>query len=191
MLINILSLLVFLMLVALAAGRGLMLRRRGINAFVFGVTDKSDFLLMPVVAFFFYSILAAVIGLPMPGVLKQLLFQSAAAGWTGIAVCCGSLIWFALTLRSFGTSFRIGIDEATQDKLVTSGMFGISRNPIYIAFLAFLAGMILIYPNLAACAAFILFAAAIHRQVIREEKFLRSHYSQEYEDYCRRVRRYL
>jgi len=191
MTIKILSLFAFLILVALAAGRGIMLRRIGINAFVFGVTDKSDFLLIPVVAFFVYSILAAVIGLPMPSIMKRLLFESAAAGWVGIVVCGGSLIWLALTLRAFSTSFRIGIDETTQDKLVTSGTFSISRNPIYVAFLAFLTGMILIYPNIAACIAFFLFTAAIHRQIRREETFLHGHYGQKYRDYCRRVRRYL
>ena len=189
--INYLSLIAFLLLVTLAAGRGAMLRRRGINAFVFGVTDKSDFLLMPVVAFFFYSILASVLGLPLPDVLRKTFFANAVTGWIGIIICYGSLIWLAFALKSFGKSFRIGIDEATQDKLVTSGMFSISRNPVYVAFISFLIGMILIYPNLAACIAFVLFAAAIHRQILREEKFLRGHYGEEYEDYCNRVRRYL
>ena len=189
--INYLSLIAFLILVSLASGRGIMLRRRGINAFVFGVTDKSDFLLMPVVAFFFYSILASVLGLPLPNILKRFLFDNVAIEWAGIIVCFGSLIWFALTLKSFGTSFRIGIDEAAPDKLITSGMFGISRNPIYVAFFMFLIGILLIYPNFAACIAFVLFTAAIHRQVLREEKFLQSHYKDEYENYCHRVRRYI
>ncbi|MDR0305399.1 MAG: hypothetical protein LBI42_01030 [Chitinispirillales bacterium] len=35
------------------------------------------------------------------------------------------------------------------------------------------------------------FVTVIHRQVLREEKFLRKHYGEEYENYCRRVRRYL
>jgi protein-S-isoprenylcysteine O-methyltransferase Ste14 len=30
-----------------------------------------------------------------------------------------------------------------------------------------------------------------HRQVLREEDYLRSHYGAAYEDYCHRVRRYL
>ena len=189
--INYISLTAFLILVSLAAGHGFMLRRRGINAFVFGVTDKSDFLLMPVVAFFFYSILAAAFGLPMPDVLSRPLYGVIAVRWAGIVLCYASLICFSLTLKSFGKSFRIGIDENTPDKLVTSGMFALSRNPIYVAFLAFLIGMVLIYPNLAACIAFVLLAAAIHRQVLREEQFLRGHYGEKYEDYCLSVRRYL
>jgi protein-S-isoprenylcysteine O-methyltransferase Ste14 len=38
-----------------------------------------------------------------------------------------------------------------------------------------------------------LFAALwlFHRQVLREEKFLREHYGEQYLDYCARVRSYL
>ena len=38
--------------------------------------------------------------------------------------------------------------------------------------------------------AVIIFALAIHRQVLREEVFLLHHYGAEYEEYCERVRRY-
>ena len=186
-----LSVLAFLLLVVLAAGRGFMLRKRGINAFVFGVTDKSDFLLMPVVVFFVYVILACAFGLPMPGALKRPLFESRLVNWIGIALCGASLVWFAVTLKSFGASFRIGIDKAAPDRLVTNGVFAISRNPIYLAFISFITGMFLVYPNFSIILVLILFAVVIHRQVLREEKFLRGHYGQEYEEYCRRVRRYL
>jgi len=189
--IHYLSLLAFVLLVALAAGRGWMLRRRGINAFLFGATDKSDFLLMPAVALFLYSILASAFGLPLPAVLKTPFFIERAVSWLGLAVCAISLVWFALTLRSFGTSFRVGIDEHSADKLVTNGMFALSRNPIYVGFLAFFIGMLLIYPNVVMCVVFALLLAAIYRQILREEKFLRQHYGAEYVEYCRRVRRYL
>jgi protein-S-isoprenylcysteine O-methyltransferase Ste14 len=33
---------------------------------------------------------------------------------------------------SFGTSFRVGIDVEHPDKLVTTGIFAVSRNPIYV-----------------------------------------------------------
>lgn len=191
MMIQFLSLIVLILLVALAAGRVRMLRRRGVNAFVFGATDKSDFLLMPMILFFFYTVLSCVFGLPLHDVLKRPFWQNAAMQWVGLFLCAASLVWFALTLRSFGVSFRIGIDEKTPDRLVTSGMFALSRNPIYVAFLSFILGMLLVYPNLATLLVLVLFAAVIHRQVLREEKFLKSYYGKEYEEYCRRVRRYL
>jgi protein-S-isoprenylcysteine O-methyltransferase Ste14 len=31
----------------------------------------------------------------------------------------------------------------------------------------------------------------VHRQVLREEDYLKAHYGREYLDYCNRVRRYL
>jgi len=37
----------------------------------------------------------------------------------------------------------------------------------------------------------ILFALAIHRQILREEKFLLAHYGEEYKNYRKKVRRYI
>jgi len=189
--LNYLSVPALILLVALAAGRGFILRKRGINAFVFGVSDKSDFLLMPVVALFFYTVLACAFGLPFPAMLKTPFFENVIVGWLGMALCVASLIWFAVTLKAFGDSFRIGIDETAPDKLVTGGVFAVSRNPIYLAFISFILGMLFVYPNITILLVFILFALVIHRQILREEKFLRGHYGEEYEAYCRRVNRYL
>jgi protein-S-isoprenylcysteine O-methyltransferase Ste14 len=172
------------------AGRGLILRRSGKNPFVFGKTDKSDFVLVPAVAFFAYAILASVLSLPFPRVLLTNFFTNHVLAIIGLIICFGSLVWFALTLKAFGQSFRVGIDESTKDKLIVSGTFAISRNPLYLAVLAFIAGMILIHPNLIACIALVFFFAMTHRQIIREERFLKSHYGAEYEEYCRKVRRY-
>jgi len=189
--INNLSLIAFIILISFVAGRGVMLRRRGKDPFVFGVTHKSDFLLVPAVAFFFYAILASVFALPFPKVLLTSFFPNQAIGWIGIIICFASIVWFAFTLKTFGDSFRIGIDEKTKDKLITTGTFKISRNPIYVAVLAFIFGMILIHTNLIACIALAFFAVMTYRQILREEKFLKIHYGQEYEEYCKKVRRYV
>lgn len=189
--INNLSLIALIILVSLAAGRGIMLRRRGKTPFVFGATDKSDFLLVPFVAFFIYAILASVFPLPFPEILQTSFFSNQITGWIGITICFGSLVWLAFTLKTFGDSFRIGIDESTEDKLITSGTFAFSRNPIYVAFLFFIVGMVLSHLNLVACAALVFFPFMIHRQILREEKFLISHYGSEYKEYCLKVRRYL
>jgi len=188
---NYLSLIALILLISLVVGRGVMLRRRGTNPFVFGATDKSDFLLVPAVAFFFYAILASVFSLPFPKVLLTSFFPNQALGWIGIIICFASIVWFAFTLKAFGTSFRVGIDEKTEDKLITTGTFRVSRNPIYVAILAFILGMILIHTNLTACIALAFFSVMTYRQILREEKFLKIHYGQEYEEYCRKVRRYV
>jgi len=188
---NKLSVCAFALLVITVLIRATMLRRRGIRAFLFGVTDKGDFLLIPIVLALIYSILSKVLGLPMWEPLVRPFWESTLPGWFGLALCGLALVGFALTLASFGDSFRVGIDAQQPGKLVTTGMFAISRNPIYVCFLLFFLGQFLVHRNIVIAAALLLFALTIHRQVLREEKFLRAHYGAEYEAYCRKVRRYL
>jgi protein-S-isoprenylcysteine O-methyltransferase Ste14 len=171
--------------------RAAMLRKRGIRVMLFGKTDKSDFLLMPLILAIVYTVLANSFGLPMWSPLIHPFWNNTMPGWIGLTLCAISVIGFALTLASFGDSFRVGIDESKPDKLITSGMFKISRNPIYVCFLMFFAGLFLIHYNIVIAVAIVLFALAIHRQVKREEKFLASHYGDEYEEYRKKVRRYL
>jgi protein-S-isoprenylcysteine O-methyltransferase Ste14 len=94
-------------------------------------------------------------------------------------------------LISFGKSFRVGIDEEQPGALITTGVFAISRNPIYTAFGLVLLGIFLIYANwillLYLIAGFWLF----NRQVLREEDSLKKIYGDEYIEYCKKVRRYL
>jgi len=168
-----------------------MLRKRGIRAIVFGKTDKSDFLLVPIVFVIVYTALANTFGLPMWNVLIRPFWNSEIPGWIGLMLCAIAVISFALTLVSFGDSFRVGIDKNKPDKLVTSGMFAISRNPIYVCFLTFFTGLFLIHHNIVILAAVVVFALAIHRQVLREEKFLSSLHGEKYDEYCKKVRRYL
>ena len=188
---NILSVCLFAIFVIMVLVRAVMLRRRGIRAIVFGRTDKSDFLLAPILLAIAYAALANTFNLPMWSLLSRPLWESASPGWVGIALCGAAVAGFALTLASFGDSFRVGIDEEKPDKLITSGMFAVSRNPIYVCFLAFFAGLLLIHRNTIIAVAVILFSLMIHRQVIREEAFLTTHYGLEYEAYRKRVRRYL
>ena len=188
---NIASVCAFILLIAIVQIRAAMMRRRGVRAMVFGMTDKSDFLLVPIVAAIVYTFIAGIFGFPMWEPLIRPFWETTLPGWFGLALCAGAIIVFALALRSFGDSFRVGIDEVNPDKLVTAGIFSVSRNPIYVCFLSFFAGLFLIHRNIAIAVAVVLLTLAIHRQVLREEKFLKSHYGAEYDEYCRKVRRYL
>ena len=61
----------------------------------------------------------------------------------------------------------------------------------YVAFGAILLGQFLIFPNWILLVYLVLGIAVFHRQVLREEAYLRQHYGPAYADYCGRVRRYL
>ena len=185
------SSIVFALLIVLIGSRALFMHKKGIKAIVFGRTDKSDFLLLPVVLFFVYSVIAQLTGLPMWNPLVRPFWNTTAPGWIGLAFCAVALAGFAAGLISFKNSFRVGIDENKPDALITTGMFAISRNPLYVCFLLFFFGMFLVHRNILIALAAILIPLAIHRQILREEAFLKKHYGGEYEEYCRKVRRYL
>jgi protein-S-isoprenylcysteine O-methyltransferase Ste14 len=178
-------------LILLVLIRSAMLRRHGIKVIVFGITDKTDFNIIPVVLLFVYAMLAGICGWPFPPFLTNLFWKIEFLSIWAIVLCSVSLIWFAVTLKIFGKSFRVGIDENTNEKLITNGTFAISRNPIYLAFISFFFGMFWAYPNIVLSVFLALIIIAIHRQILREEKFLANHYGKEYEDYCAKVRRYI
>lgn len=185
------SVILLAVFILLAVGRAAMLRQRGIKAMVFGATDKSDFLLVPFVMAIIYAVCAGAFGLPLWKPLKTPFWETQLPGIIGVALGVIAVIGIAASLKSFGDSFRVGIDEKKPDKLITTGMFAFSRNPIYVCFNIFLVGQFLIHRNITIAVATVCFALTIHRQILREEKFLRSHYGSNYDVYCQKVRRYL
>jgi len=181
--------LTLVLVVGLVLSRVFMMRRRGIRAMRFGQLDKRDFLIPPFALFYFYLVFAAAFGLPT--VSRQEFFDSEVVAWIGVLFCLAGVVGLAWSLVSFGRSFRVGIDTEQPDKLITTGIFRLSRNPIYVAFAFVLIGQFLIFPNWILLAYPLAAAWLVHRQVLLEEQYLRTHYGQEYADYCRRVRRYV
>ena len=181
--------LTILLMLGMVLTRVLMLRRRGIAAMHFGKLDKTDFLIPPFALFYFYLVFAHAFNLPTAS--KQEFLHSESIAWVGVFFCLAGLLLLLWSLISFGQSFRVGIDTEHPDKLITSGVFAYSRNPIYVAFTLILLGQFLIFPN---WILLVYLGAGIwlfHRQVLREEDYLKQHYSKEYLEYSNRVRRYL
>ncbi|MGH9612854.1 MAG: methyltransferase family protein [Bryobacteraceae bacterium] len=177
------------LLLGMVLARVLLMRKKEIKAMKFGRIDKKDFLIPPFAIFYFYLVFAAAFRLPT--VSGQEFFQSGIASWTGVVLCLAGLALLFLSLVSFGKSFRVGIDPDQPGKLVTAGVFAFSRNPIYVAFGSVLLGEFLLFSN---WILLVYTAAAVwlfHRQVLREEEYMRSYYGAQYSSYCDRVRRYL
>jgi len=180
--------LTLLLLVALVMGRSMLMRRKGIKAIRFGEIDKKDFLIPPFALFYFYLVFANAFGFPT--FARQEFFHSGTISWIGVLFCGAGLTLFVLSLASFGRSFRVGIDQERPDKLVTTGVFAYSRNPIYVAFVLVWLGEFLVFSNRILLIYLVAAPLLIHRQVLREEEFLKKHYGGEYSNYAGRVRRY-
>ncbi|MGA8437129.1 MAG: isoprenylcysteine carboxylmethyltransferase family protein [Candidatus Sulfotelmatobacter sp.] len=181
--------LTIVLLLGMVCMRVLLMRRIGIKAMNFGRIDKKDFLIPPFAFFYFYLVLAAACNFPT--VSKQEFFHSGIVSWVGVFFCGAGLFLFGLSLVSFGKSFRVGIDQDHPDKLVTTGIFALSRNPIYVAFGFVLLGQFLVFSNSILLLYLVAAVSLFHRQVLREEEYLRNHYGQQYVEYCHRVSRYL
>jgi protein-S-isoprenylcysteine O-methyltransferase Ste14 len=184
-----LAVLTIVLMLGLVLTRVRLLKKRGIEAMHFGKIDKTDFFIPPFALFYFYMVLAAAFGLPT--VSRQEFFPSGAVAWVGVFSCVVGLSFLVWSLISFRRSFRVGIDTDHPDKLVTTGIFAFSRNPIYVAFALILLGQFLIFSNWILLIYLVAAVWLFHRQVLREEEFLKKHYGEEFMSYCQRVRRYL
>jgi len=96
--------------------------------------------------------------------------------------------YFVAGLLRLGSNLRVGL-PSERTELVTSGIYRISRNPIYAGIFS-LMGASLVYAfswlNLAAVAVSVFLH---HRIVLAEERFLALRFAG-YADYRQRVRRY-
>jgi protein-S-isoprenylcysteine O-methyltransferase Ste14 len=77
-------------------------------------------------------------------------------------------------------------------KLVVTGVYAITRNPMYLSLLVVLIGWGVYLSNVAALVPIPFFVIYLNRfQIIPEEKALRSLFGSEFEAYCEHVRRWL
>lgn len=130
---------------AIVMTRVVLLRRTGTQAMHFGKLDTTDFLIPPAALFYFYTVFAAAFGWPI--VSRQRFFHSNIAAWAGVALCLGGLFVLVASLVSFGRSFRVGIYVDQPDELVTTGLFLVSRNPIYVGGALILIGEFFAFPT--------------------------------------------
>ncbi|MFZ0574144.1 MAG: isoprenylcysteine carboxylmethyltransferase family protein [Candidatus Cybelea sp.] len=181
--------LTIVLLMSIVIVRVWMLKQRGIVAMKFGTVDKTDFLIPPFAFSYFYLIFAGTFS--WPTFAGEQLFRAASLQWIGVLLCASGLCLMVASLASFGPSFRVGIDTEHPNALITSGIFAFTRNPIYVAFGSVLLGEFLIQPRWLLLLYFAAGIALLHRQVLREEAYLRERYGAEFAAYRARVRRYL
>lgn len=96
----------------------------------------------------------------------------------------GIYLWYCANFKS-----RL-FDNITENKLVTTGVYSIVRNPIYRAFLLACTGAVCIANNVVLFAIPVLcwsFMTIVLK--LSEEKWLKNLYGDEYVQYCKKVNR--
>lgn len=109
----------------------------------------------------------------------------------GIFLTIISLFFTLYAQNAMSESWRIGIDEEVKTRLIISGPYAYTRNPIFLAMLTTLAGLFLIMPTYFMGVLFILSYLLINVQVRLEEEYLARIHGDEYIRYKKRVGRFL
>lgn len=139
----------------------------------------------------FAGLAAAAAGLP-PDTFGPLLWLQGEAlvliGWGLMILALG---WTVIAQAQMGRSWRIGIDTANQPPLVRSGLFAVSRNPIFLGMRLNLLGLLLVWPNALTAVALLLGEVLMQLQVRLEEQHLQAAIGEPYLAYRRVVRRWV
>jgi protein-S-isoprenylcysteine O-methyltransferase Ste14 len=170
-------------------------RRSGINPLVLPRDDSA----LGVIGVWFKGLMLAVFALALAHFLgfnsssfaKANWWASSAAAIFSSTLLSLTLLWLVVAQAQMGKSWRIGIDTAHDTQLVTHGLFGYSRNPIFLAMRLNLLGLFLLVPDGFSLAIFLLSEALIGVQVRLEEEHLRTKLGQTYLNYCSTVRRWI
>jgi protein-S-isoprenylcysteine O-methyltransferase Ste14 len=110
--------------------------------------------------------------------------------WTGVCFLIPGAILFIPAVLTLGSSLRYGIPE-NETKLKTSGIFRISRNPLYLGLFIICIGSCLYFPDLANIA-FCICTIVFHLKIIKgEEAFLANRFGIEWAKYTSKVGRFI
>lgn len=171
-------------------------KRTGVNPVVFKGSDSAhDFIGRLFKALFAAIVLVVVIYAFVPNAYQYLIpirwFERSWIKLTGIVLLLVSLLWTILAQAQMGNSWRIGIDTEHRTELIRSGVFKISRNPIFVGMMVTLLGLFLIIPNVVTLFALLVGVILIGIQVRLEEEYLTRTHGEKYLEYRSSVRRWI
>jgi protein-S-isoprenylcysteine O-methyltransferase Ste14 len=127
----------------------------------------------------------------IPMALGVVLFNAVGLKAIGAAMWVVGLVVYGLTLWAISDSWRIGIDRERPGALVTGGIFGWSRNPIYLGFELCAVETFLIQGRPVFLITALILAAILHALIRREEHYLTCAYGDSYRRYRASVGRYM
>lgn len=111
----------------------------------------------------------------------------------GLFMMAAGLLTMGFAQAQMGRAWRVGIPESKEgsQQIIDVGLFGYSRNPIYVGVFFFIAGATALIPNLFTLACLLTYCPLISLQVRREEAFMAAQFGADYMSYTKRVRRWV
>ena len=193
-----LPLLYFIVFYSVAfVGRSLVVwRKTGINPYKLSASDD----VAGMMSLYFRLLSLASFGVVSVYAFSDELYQYLGPiGWLqhpilvylGIFLLLVALIWVVVAQIQMGNSWRIGIDSEHKTELVQTGVFKLSRNPIFLGMRVIYVGYFLFMPNAITLVLWVVGEALLQIQVRLEESHMKQQHSQDYQQYLQTVRRWL
>ena len=144
---------------------------------------------LTLIAMFIYVLAYAFFPTWHDNFLPIVQFNNQTVKYIGLTLLFISLVWTVIAQGHMKNSWRIGIDTDTKTELVTSGLFSVSRNPIFFGMILSLVGLFFTTPKTLTLIFLILGYVLIQIQIRLEEEFLTKEHGQAYIGYKQKVRR--
>jgi protein-S-isoprenylcysteine O-methyltransferase Ste14 len=162
--------------------------RFGINPLLIGKNKKTLYVKIlettPII------LTTAVIFLSINNFLQDSLQESNILSYIGLIIGFFSFYFLILGYYNMGTSWRIGLSNTTYTPLITTGIFSLTRNPVYIAFYLFYFSLFLTSSKLMFLIFFLAILINLHLLILEEEKTLERIHGKEYLKYKKEIPRY-
>ena len=123
-----------------------------------------------------------------PGGLN--LIPVSMALFIGLLLMLANLVTGLASLKDLGDSWRIGVIEEQQTRLIESGIYRYSRNPYFFAYLLMFAAYTILLQNLVLLVLSFIGFGMVHAMILKEEKYLAKTHGEAYQQYRQRVPRY-
>lgn len=171
-------------------------KKTGVNPVVFRGSDSAhDFIGRVFKALFAVVVAVVVVYAIIPSAYQYVMpiqsLERTSLRLTGFILLLVSLVWTVLAQAQMGNSWRIGIDTEHRTELVQTGVFSLSRNPIFVGMIVTLLGLFLVIPNVGTLFTLLVGIILIGIQVRLEEEYLTRSHGDNYIEYRRNVRRWI
>ncbi len=183
------SIVLLLVFYGIYFGKMLWQKKKGIRTNQIAKGDKAEELM-----YIEFIMKIATIGVPvyeLVSILWGINKASENMRIAGLIIATVGVMIFGLSVYTMRDSWRAGIPESDRTKMVSEGIYSISRNPAFCGFDLTYIGILLMFFNIPLLV-FTCFAIfTLHLQILQEEKYLEKVFGIEYREYRRKVFRYL
>ena len=137
-------------------------------------------------------VLPLIIGTLLENFIPTRFFQTKALFVIGTLICISSLPFIVLALREFYKAKILFNTRRASTTLITTSIYRITRNPVYLSFVLFYIGLSLLISSILMILAIVPAIFSIQKfSIEREEKLLEAKYGEQYRIYKAKVRRWI